>query len=587
MGTRTRRWMAALAVATIGLASCSNNAGTKDKATTDTKAGQPAGDNELFDPAIINKAIHTGTPERGGEISYGLEGDILNISPSQSMIQPPDVQLGSAVYDPLVTFDDDGLAVVDNTDHRWNQLADKVEHTDDLKTWTVTLRDGVKFANGVDLTADQVVDQTEWVKAAGTCDCDPEAKNIEQITAPDDHTVVYQLKNAVVDWPTKLNRGGLAWITESGARGEAPDPENPDMDHLVGTGAFAFDSKSGDSYTVVANKYYYGVDHANGDAKLPYLDRITFTPLIDQRTRLQALTSGSVQILQTADGKNMAQAKENSKLVVQPIQGSSATIVGLNLDHPPFGVAPKPGESAQETAVRGLDDPMALAARQAYNYASNRNELNQKLFQGSRSPAYGLIPENSPWYDPDGQLPRPDKAKAESLVDKIKAAGIDTHVTLLCVNNSQANDLFALAQQQLDAVGFTATMRAVEQAVLVQNLLAGATDIKWEMACFRAPQLADPNGLTNALSTGGPTNFVKYSRKNIDDWLAEGRETTDTAERKKIYDQIQRQLAADVIYVPTLFDQYANITDKSVSGLSTPSASSLGIIRPGELYRTS
>ncbi|HET8930776.1 MAG TPA: ABC transporter substrate-binding protein [Acidimicrobiales bacterium] len=582
--TTILRSVVLVTVLAFGAAACGNDSGSGTAKPSGTDTAQEPGN--LFPAESVNKAVHDGTPVRGGTLTYGLEGDVLNVSPNQNVVQPPDVQLASAVFDPLISFDADGLPLTDNTDHQANQLADQLTHSKDLKIWTLTLRKGLKFSNGVALDAQQVVDNTNWVKESGTCDCSESAKLITDISATGADTVTYTLSEPVVDWPAKLDRSGLGWITESGARNAAADPSTPGIDNLVGAGPFKYQSKSGDNYTLVRNTNYYGVDHDNGDAKLPYLDKIIFKPLADSTTRLQAVQSDSVQIMQTADTANLVQAKKDSKLSVQPAQGSSSTIIGLNLNRPPFGVDADEGESPQAAAERGLDDPTALEARQAFNYSINRNEINQKDFSGTRNPAYGFLPADSPFYDAKGQLPRFDLAKAKSLVQKVKQSGVSTDLTALCVSNPQATSTFQLVQQQVQAAGFTATLKQVEQAVLVQNLLAGGGDIAWNLACFRAPQLADPNGLYNALHSGGPTNFVKYSRTDVDDALDQGRRTADRAERQKLYATVQQQVSTDVVYVPLLFDYYGNVFRNNVSGLTTPSPTSLGIIRPGNLFYT-
>lgn len=582
--TTILRSLAVVALLAVGVAACGNDGDSGQAKPSGTDSAQEPGN--LFPAESVNKAVHEGTPVRGGTLTYGLEGDVLNVSPNQSVVQPPDVQLASAVFDALITFDAEGLPITDNTGHRANQLADELTHSKDLKTWTLKLRKGVEFSNGVALTAQQVVDNTNWVKDSGTCDCSESAKLISAITATGPQTVTYTLSEPVVDWPAKLDRSGLGWITESGARNAAGDPNNPDITHLIGTGPFKYLSRSGDNYTLVRNTHYYGVDHDNDDAKLPYLDKIIFKPLADSTTRLQALQSNSVQIMQTTDTANLVQAKKDPKLGVQPAQGSSSTIIGLNLTRPPFGVTPREGEDAQATAKRALDDPTALAARQAFNYSINRNEINQKDFSGTRNPAYGFLPPDSPFYDAGAQLPRFDLAKAKGLVDKVAKAGVTTDLTALCVANPQATATFQLVQQQVEAAGFSAQLKQVEQAILVQNLLAGGGDIAWTMACFRAPQVADPNGLYNALHSGGPTNFVKYASDRVDRALEQGRRTADRAEREKLYATVQQEVSKDVVYVPLLFDYDGNVYRNNVSGLTTPSPTSLGIIRPGNLYYT-
>ncbi len=593
MTRRSRRhaavgWFCALALL---VGACSNdNSSPKSKpgATSETQ-DQTAG---LFPAEIVNQPVREGTPAEGGEITWGLESDILDVSPNQNVIQPADVQMAAAVFDPLLTYgtpddpDFAGIPVTDNTDHHYNQLADSLVSTDDdLTHWTLTLREGVTFSNGEPVTADQVVAHTEWIMDSPECACANNASNIESVSASDDLTVEYTLKDAIVSFPTWLTGGGTGWIIESGAREAADDPHKPGIDNLIGAGPFVYDAKKGDSYTVLRNETYYGVDPENDDAPLPYLDKITFTPLSDSVTRLQAVQSGSVQIMGTADTKNLVGAKKDDELGVQPSEGSSSTILVTNLQHPPYGVEPTEGESAQDTAIRALDDPNALKARQAFNYSINRNEINQKYYEGSRVPAYGFVPASNPWFDEEGQLPHFDRAKATELIDELKAEGIPTQVDAMCINTPESNGIFQIIKEQGEAVGITSTLEQVEQAVLVQNLLSGSGQIEWDTACFRSGQLADPDGIYGGIVTGGPTNLVKYSRENVDDWLNEARRTADVATRKELYDQVQRQVAADVVIVPLLFDYWGNVFDKDISGLAAPSPSSLGIIRPGTLYR--
>ncbi len=70
----------------------------------------------------------------------------------------------------------------------------------------------------------------------------------------------------------------------------------------------------------------------------------------------------------------------------------------------------------------------------------------------------------------------------------------------------------------------------------------------------------------------------------MDNALDAARQTDVLSKRKQYYDTVQEQVSKDVVYVPLLFDYYGNVFRDNVSGLSTPSVNSLGIIRPGDLY---
>ena len=277
---------------------------------------------------------------------------------------------------------------------------------------------------------------------------------------------------------------------------------------------------------MVKNPNYYGTDAAHNNNKLPYLDKIVFRPLADPATRLQAVQSNGVQIMQTADTSNLVQAKKDKNLVVQPVSGSSSTILVLNLNNGPFGVVPTAGMDAQAAAIKALDDPTATKARVAFATGINRNEINQKYYHGARVPAYGFIPDSSPYFDPKGELPHFDVAKATKAVSELKAAKVNTDIHAMCIPGPEATNVFQILQQQGKKTGLTSKLTTVEQGVLVTTLLTGqgtAATKNWNVACFRAPQIADPDGVYNSLHTGGPTNLVKYSRKNVDDALDKGR----------------------------------------------------------------
>ncbi len=558
---------------------CSNDS---NKKTTTTKPGDTEAPTGLYPASELNQAQHEGTPKRGGTAKFGLESAVLNISPNQSIIQPADLQLTVAVFDALVRYDDENKPT--------GEIAKSFSHSDDNKTWTVKLRDDVKFSNNVALDAEQVVSHTQWIIDSKTCSCDTDAQNIESVVATDPLTVVYTLKAPNVAWPSKL-ASGLGWITEQGARNEADNPASPDANHLIGTGAFKYEGpKVGDTYTVVRNEYYWGTDPDNNGAKLPYLDKIEFKPLADAVTRTSAVQSGGVHIMQTADTSNLVAAKKDKSLVVQPISGSSSTILVLNLTNKPFGVETK-GDSAEERQARAkeaLDDPDAHLARTAFATGINRNEINQKYYQGARVPAYGFIPADNPYFDKKGELPRYNPVEAKKLIAKyVESTGTKPEINAICIPTPESNAIFTILKDQGESIGIKANMKTVEQAVMVQTLLQNKKTpetANWNVACFRSPQIADPDDVYGALHSTGVTNLVAYSRDNVDEALDKGRSLADFDKRKPYYDLVQEQLAKDAVYIPLLFDYYGNVHRTEISGLGKPRPDNLGLIPIAGLY---
>ena len=171
-------------------------------------------DTSLYPASVLNKAQNEGTPKYGGTVTFGMESGVLNYSPNNKVIQPSDLAVEVSVFDSLITFDDKSQPVLDNSAHKYNQLADSLKPSKDLKTWTLKLRPGIKFSNGDPLTADEVVKHTDWIKSnASLCSCQDDANNIDTITAgAHGLTVTYKLKAANVDWLDKLSNGESAML---------------------------------------------------------------------------------------------------------------------------------------------------------------------------------------------------------------------------------------------------------------------------------------------------------------------------------------------------------------------------------------
>ena len=140
--------------------------------------------------------------------------------------------------------------------------------------------------------------------------------------------------------------------------------------HPVGTGPFTLaEYVPGDRVVLTAYPDYWKTDD-NG-IQLPYLDKLTLKPIPDAGQRLSALEAGDIDIFQTANSSDIAQA-ESKGFAAQKISGSSSTIILLNNAKPPF------------------DD---VRARQALAYAINKDAINDRVYDGVRVPSYsGLRP---------------------------------------------------------------------------------------------------------------------------------------------------------------------------------------------------
>lgn len=171
-------------------------------------------------------------------------------------------------------------------------LAESVKASDDHKTWTITLKKGVKFSNGTDMTATKVKESLDWVREQAKSDPKIEkGGNIKkylpyeaEVKADDAaNTVTITLPNAVLDLAANLAQPITAIINVK---------EIKDFDTgIIGTGPYAVKSfKDQVGFEMEANKNYWA-------GKVPY-ENLSIIFMADAAAKANALKSGQVDFVE-------------------------------------------------------------------------------------------------------------------------------------------------------------------------------------------------------------------------------------------------------------------------------------------------
>jgi 4-phytase/acid phosphatase/peptide/nickel transport system substrate-binding protein len=478
----------------------------------------------------------------GGNLRVGLESDVSTLDPAKGLAQPADKDIALAIYDPLMSYDKDNKVVP--------FLAKSMTPDASLKVWTMTLPTGVTFTDGTPFDADAVVKHFLRMKNPATqCTCASDVAPIVSVQAPNATTVVFTLDTPNAVFPLLLT--GTDGYVESPA---AVASSGKDYAlHPVGTGAFKlteFVPGVGGHVTVVKNPTYWRKD--SDGSQLPYLDQITFQFISDTHQRLQTLQSGGVDLIQTADTPTIKQAID-SGLKVQKITGSSSTIFMFNEKKPPFN---------------------DVRVRQALAYATDKQQIVNVVWSGTRVVARSAFPVDSPFILKDVGNPSFDLAKAKDL---LRQYGQPVSFTLECISGStESTQLLQLVQQQWQAAGAHVSLKFTDQGQFVTDKFGPRN---YQAACFRDSQISDPDDLYNDLHTGGSGNLTFYSNATVDKALEDSRKTADFAARKADYDIVQREIARDVPSITLAYDVFGNIYGAKVHGLPLPEANSLGAIK--------
>lgn len=258
--------------------------------------------------------------------------------------------------------------------------------SDDRLTWTIKLRQGVKFSDGSPLTArDVAFTFTETAKAGGAVDLSV----MESARATDDGTVVIRLKRPWITFVENFYALGIVPAAEYG-----PDYARKP----VGSGPYRMVSwTEGEQLIVEANPFYYG--------KTPAFTRITFL-FTGEDTSLAAANAGKVDVVSVP--ATLADSLPNGFKAVIADTVDNRGIV--------FPMLRNEGKRDTGGYPIGNDVTSDIAIRKAINLGLDRKGLVDAVLLGHGTPAYGPA-DDLPWSNPEGRVSE-DLDAAKALLDR-------------------------------------------------------------------------------------------------------------------------------------------------------------------------
>jgi peptide/nickel transport system substrate-binding protein len=488
--------------------------------------------------AGAKKGTAGSVPTMGGSITYGLEAETGGgWCLPQAQLAISGIEVASAIYDTLTVPNTKGQYVP--------YLAKSVTHDPTYLQWTITLRDGIKFHDGEPLNADAVklnIDQARHGRLLGFV-----LTNIADVTVVDNLTVRVTAVRPWVDFDAFLFLDGRAGIA-------APAQlNNPDTcaKNMIGTGPFMFINGGhwieNQELVVVRNPNYWQKD-SHGQ-QLPYLDKITFRPVVDATQRVNQLESGQLDVLHTSSALQWSTLKSlgsQVNLMVQQPGRREVRYYLLNTASPPF------------------DDPNA---RKAVAMAVDRKQMNQIRNKGLFQVADGPFDKDVPGYVKDPGFPKHDLAGAKQLVDAYKAAhGGQFSVVLETTNDPENSQEAQLLKEQLSKASIDATLQIEDQTALINTALSG----KFSILLWRNHPGDDPDTQYVWWYKGSPINFGKFDDPQFQGLLDQGRSTADAEQRAQVYEQIDKEFASQVYNVWAWYVTWVIAAKPNVQGLAGP-----------------
>lgn len=382
-------------------------------------------------------------------------------------------------------------------------LAASWDISEDGKTYTFHLHEGVKFHDGSDLTAEDVVFSLDRARADDSTNAQKALfAAIDTVEAVDANTVKVTLKNPQGSFLYNMGWGDAVIVAPETAEG---NKENP-----VGTGPFKFGNwAKGSSITIEKNPNYWGEPVA--------LDKAEFRIIPDAAAAIPALLSGDVQAFANMPaGDALAQIQADSRFEVVIGSTEGETILSTNNKKAPFD---------------------NLKVRQAVAHALNREEIIAGNGSGLGTPIGShFSPGNSAYVDLTGTYPYdPEKAKA-LLAEAGFPNGFDATIKL--PPPPYARDGGQVVASQLRKVGINLEIIPVEWADWLDQVFKNKD---YDLTIVSH---TEPNDIG---IYARHDYYFQYENPEFDAVMAELDVSSDEAKRTELYQKAQRILAEDAV----------------------------------------
>lgn len=479
------------------------------------------------------------------EVVFALQNlpDILDPNVTNNSFAAPFLD---NLFEGLVTYDKDNNLVGGN--------AESWTISDDGLTYTFTLRDGLKWSDGSDLTAqdylytmkriltpsttalylnmltDYVAGAQEYYDAlAGGGTPDEEALGIK---APDDKTLVITLKA-----PAPYYLGILAMYTfvptQQAAVEAAPDTWAQSADNYISNGPFRMTEYNfNESIVMEKNPNYWNADNVK-------LEKLTFRFILEPSTALSAFESGEIDGFRVIPPADLPRLKAESD-ALQTVPSFATTYYQFNCEN----------EVLKDVRVR-----------QALSLAIDRTALIENVLQTTDTPAFALV---SPGYTVDGV----DYTEGRSNYGLSATADVEAAQKLLAEAGYPNGEGFptlrlsyytdanvkkiteALQEMWKNNLGINMEITVADWAVYYDSVQAGDYDIG---AMGWSADYLHPTSFFPLFVTGNVNNSSFYSNPEYDEIYAKAAVMTDAAEAVKVMREAEDVLMADMPFLPLYF----------------------------------
>ena len=404
--------------------------------------------------------------------------------------------------------------------------------TPDTRTYVFHLRENVRFHDGRELTADDVVytfksiiDGTVRTPKSGTYAL------VDTVEALDPRTVRFTLTEPYAPF---------LWNVALPAIGIVPEGAGSDFsDRPIGTGPFVFEHYFRDGEVMLrSNPDYFG--------EVPQLDAVRFKIVPDAVVRALELRKGTVDIALNMLPADMVEAlRAEPHLEVLNSEGTNVQYLAFNLEDPLFS---------------------DLRVRQAIAHAVDREAIVKYLWRNQARLADSVLPPENWAYSSDVRRYAYDPERARSILDDAGYGAIS--FTYRTSTDPLGLLVAAVLQQQFKDLRIDMQIRSNEFATFFSDVVAGnfqLYSLRW-IGGNNDPDIFNWIFHSDMFPPNG-ANRGRYHNTKVDRWIELARRETDREIRRGYYADIQKTLSEDLPYVNLYYTNNVAVVNSRIEGM--------------------
>jgi len=472
------------------------------------------------------QAAASGAPARGGDLVIARTADSQSMN-NTTVFDNESIWIFEQIFQTLYTVTPNGKGVQP-------MLATSYKVSADKKTYTFTLRSGVKFSTGQPMTSADVKFSIDQASAA--------AKGwgyintaIKSVAAPTPSTVVVTLKYPWAPLLADLSLFSNGIVPANyGGKTETQFYNAP-----VGTGPFKWEYwHKGSALKLVRNPNYW-------EKGKPYLNSVTWTDVSSDNTRQLQLKGGQAQIDEFPAWSTVASLKATPDVTMNLFNSTRTDYLAFNELRKPF----------QDVHVR-----------RAISLAVNRAALVKAVLFGNGKPANSLFPPQVPYYQ--AATPGLQFNLAEAKQEMAKSSVPHGFSTTILVSSGFSDyvTIATILQSELKPLGINVKIQQLDPNTANTN----QQSLKYDMTLtYWTMDIPDPDELATFAvdpKSGARSFFTAYNNPTVVKATHDAEQTLSTSARQDLYNTVQSDSASDAFMAFLYNSPYAYATSSSVHG---------------------